>query len=46
MTKKSEKEFLWLKVLHLIDDNEKINVNKLCKMLNSKFFIKERKNKR
>lgn len=44
--KKKEKEFLWLKVLHLLEDENLVdntNVNKVLKELNKKFFIKERK---
>ncbi len=45
MTKKKEKEFLWLKVLHIIDDNGDLdkNVHKLIKTLNKEFYIKDRK---
>lgn len=47
-TKKIDKEFLWLKVLHLIEDEKLIgvsNVHKVLKKLNKNFFIKERKKK-
>jgi len=45
-TKKKDKEFLWLKVLHLIEDvdtKDISKVHKLLKELNKNFFIKERK---
>ena len=45
-TKKKDKEFLWLKVLHSIEDvdiKDISNVHKLLKELNKNFFIKERK---
>lgn len=44
-TKKKDKEFLWLKVLHIIEDvgtKDISNVHKLLKELNKKFYIKER----
>lgn len=47
-TTKKDKEFLWLKVLHQIDDVDTKNINKvhlLLKELNKKFFIKERTTK-
>ena len=45
-TSKKDKEFLWLKVLHLIEDTDTKDVgkvHKLLKELNKNFFIKERK---
>lgn len=44
-TKKKDKEFLWLMVLHLIEDADinNGNVHKLLKELNKQFFIKKRK---
>jgi hypothetical protein len=42
MSKKIEKEFCWLKVLHIIEDNGG-DVHKLIKTLNKEFIIKERK---
>ncbi len=46
--KKKDKEFLWLKVLHQIEDvdlKEIANVHRLLKELNKNFFIKERNTK-
>lgn len=45
MSKKIEKEFCWLKVLHIIEDNGGLekDVHKLIETLNNKFFVKERK---
>ena len=45
-TKKKDKLFLWLKVLHLIEDLDKKDVSKLNKKLeelNKVFYIRERK---
>lgn len=47
-TSKKDKEFIWLKVLHLVEDEDTKDiskVHKLLKELNKKFFIKERKQK-
>jgi hypothetical protein len=44
-TKRKDKEFLWLKVLHQIEDTDIkdiTKVHKLLKELNKNFFIKER----
>jgi hypothetical protein len=44
-TTKKDKEFIWLKVLHLIDDTDTKDiskVHKLLKQLNEEFSIKER----
>jgi len=43
-TTKRDKEFLWLTVMHLLEDmeNEK-SVSKKLKALNDKFYIKKRK---
>ena len=46
--KKIDKEFLWLKVLHLVDDTDVKDTSKLHKLLkelNKKFSITERKTK-
>lgn len=45
-TKKKDKEFLWLKVLHLLEDLDDKNitdVHKKLKELNKVFYIRERK---
>lgn len=45
-TNKKDKEFLWLKVLHQIEDADTkdiSSVHKLLKELNKNFFIRERK---
>ena len=45
-TKKIDKELLWLKVLHLLEDLDENNitdVHKKLKELNKVFYIKERK---
>lgn len=47
-TTKKDKEFLWLKVLHLIEDTDTKDISKvheLLNKLNEKFFIKERNEK-
>jgi hypothetical protein len=44
-TKKKDKLFTWLKVLHLLDDlNDKNNssVHKKLEALNKRFYIRER----
>jgi hypothetical protein len=41
--KRENKEFTWLKVLHLLDDmKDEKNVHKVLRELNKTFFIKER----
>lgn len=47
-TKKKDKEFLWLQVIHLLEDVDlkyPSSLHKKLKELNSKFFIKERERK-
>ena len=45
-TKRSDKEFLWLLAIHIVDDmresGEK-NIHKILRKLNTDFFIKKRK---